>query len=187
MAYNGVKQIVIDTATNEVLRYGYCDMANDGIFDAATETIVENGHRFDSRVAEFEWSWNGSVFSKGNAKILEGASKIQQVDVNKEVNKNSYTKVSRIVYNGKKTGVIREIEAVCYAGNSNVTYDLRVVDRKNGGEVIAEATGFNNTEPDIVVLTNLESLGNRKTVLEIQIRRSGSSGWAYLDSLLLKY
>jgi hypothetical protein len=62
------QQVVIVTATNIVLRAGYCDFATDGTFDPATETILVEGVDYQGRAVfdppppEVTWMWTGSGF-----------------------------------------------------------------------------------------------------------------------------
>jgi hypothetical protein len=62
-------QTVINSATKQVLRSGYCDFASDGSFNAGTEEVVELGFVFDPPLyapeteTETAWYWDGSTFT----------------------------------------------------------------------------------------------------------------------------
>lgn len=66
MAYNSIKQIVIDSTTKAVKRHGYCDFANDGSFDAVTELIIEKDFIFTQSIHDVTWQYDpgGVTFNK---------------------------------------------------------------------------------------------------------------------------
>jgi hypothetical protein len=190
MAYNGTLQVVIDSTTNKVKRYGYVDMEADNIFDGGSETIITQYHDFNPDINVSDWTWNGSTFIEGgSAEVKEDIAVIQQIDVGRTTNKSTYSKLARVIYVGKeKMGTMKSIEAVSHMDSGAISYDIKVVDRKNGSIVVAEVTGLTNTDSEIVDLGNISNLTNNKTILEIQLRRIGNgSKKAYLDSLILKY
>jgi len=116
---------------------------------------------------------------------------IQQVDINKTLkNKNTYRSMSKIIYYGSNSiGEITTIEVVAYMQSGVDSFDIRVVDRKNGSNVIAEKTGLTNTDDEIIDLGTISNLPTDKTRLEVQIRKndSSSSTNVYLDTILIKY
>ena len=55
------KQFVIDKTTKKVLRFGFCDFANDGSFTSGTEEIIENNGILLPPLEEQDWYWNQNL------------------------------------------------------------------------------------------------------------------------------
>jgi hypothetical protein len=191
MAYNGVKQIVIDSTTKEVKRFGYCDMENDGQFNDGTETMIENDFIFDPPISQKVWTWNDTTFVEGSSQPeSEHSHTIQQIDLNESSKNSSYKTMGRIIYLGtKRVGPISHIEAIAYMDDGVTSYDIRVVDKGNNSAVVAEVTGLTNTDDKIIDLGTISNLSATKTRFDIQIRvvDGGSSKKGRLDSILIKY
>ena len=114
MAYTGTKQVVIDKTSQKAKRWGFCDMENDGSFDAETEEIVELDFTFTSSLDDNEWTWNGSSFVEGGAPDVEPSSRmVQQIDINNRSKSSSWKTLTRIIYLGSNlVGLITKIEAI---------------------------------------------------------------------------
>jgi hypothetical protein len=71
---------VIETATNDVLRMGYCDFENDGTFDAGTETQVdvEPPLTFPGHGEVLRWNGTALVVVQRNLDVLK-ARKIKKL------------------------------------------------------------------------------------------------------------
>jgi hypothetical protein len=50
-------RVVIANDTQYVLRYGYCDFANDGSYNSETETILTTPVVFDPPISRQTWAW----------------------------------------------------------------------------------------------------------------------------------
>jgi hypothetical protein len=191
MAFNGTMQVVIDSTTKEVKRFGYCDMENDGEFEPGTETMVEKNFVFEPSIKDSIWTWNDTTFVEGGAQPASQVSQmIQQIDINKSDNSTSYKTVSRIIYLGSdNVGAIIHIEAISCMDSGITSYDMRVVDKGNGSAVIAEVTGSTNEIDDIVDFGTISNLPSSKSRFDIQLKRNGGNAQKYvhLDSILIKY
>ena len=191
MAYNGIKQIVIDTASDKVKRWGFCDMENDGQFDANTETMVESDFLFEPSINDKIWTWNGSTFLQGDDVVIsEKSALIQQIDINAQSKMETYRTLGRVIILGADvTGSIKTIEGIMYKDDQVTSYDARIIDRGNNSTVIAEVTGQTNIEDAIIDFGALSNLPSSKTRLDIQLRRNGGSSnhYVYLNSILIRY
>jgi hypothetical protein len=123
---------------------------------------------------------------------LEKAPKmIQQIDVNKSSKtQNNYVTMSKIIYYGAESiGEIQTIEVIAYMESNATSFDIKIVDKKNSSNVIAEKTGLTNTIDEIIDMGTISNLPSKKSRLEIQIRKNGSnkSAKVYLDTVLVKY
>lgn len=62
------QQVVIDSTTKEVKRYGRCDFENDGSFDPETEELIGSDFLFEPPMPPGlgppteVWYYNGSTF-----------------------------------------------------------------------------------------------------------------------------
>ena len=116
---------------------------------------------------------------------------IQQIDINKSSKtKNVYVSMSKIIYYGNESiGEIQTIEVVAYMESDATSFDIKIVDKKNSSNVIAEKTGLTNTSDEIIDMGQITNLPDKKTRFEVQIRKNGSNKSAkiYLDTILIKY
>lgn len=123
--------------------------------------------------------------------IDKAPTMIQQIDINKDSKtKNSYKSLTRIIYYGSGSiGDIISIEVVAYMADKVDSYDIKIVDKKNGSAVIAEKTGLTNTTDEIIDMGTISNLPTGKSRFEVQIKKNGNdkSAKVYLDTILIKY
>lgn len=96
-------------------------------------------------------------------------------------NEEDEYEVSKVfVYRGSTNiGAINYIDLVSYMDSSITSYSARVVDR-NTGLVIAEKTGMTNTEEQVQDLGTISNVPTDKTLLELQIKRTGGNKKKYV-------
>ena len=59
-----MREIIIEKTTGKVLRWGYCDFANDDMFNPDVEEIILSDFVFPPGIDEQIWYWNGTTFQK---------------------------------------------------------------------------------------------------------------------------
>jgi len=67
MAYNGIRQHVLNKISKKVLRSGHVDFINESIFNAETEEVLEQDFEFDPPLQIRNWYYNTStgLFEQG--------------------------------------------------------------------------------------------------------------------------
>jgi hypothetical protein len=100
---------------------------------------------------------------------------------------SSYSVVSSFVYPGSKNiGLIDYIEVITKVEKKGTTYNARIVERETG-LVIAEKTNLNNEEYEAADLGTISNVPKEESLLELQIKRTGSSKKIFIDTIIIYY
>ena len=110
--------------------------------------------------------------------------------VNGIARSTSYQTISRFIYMGKNNvGEIKEIKIVSYMDEGITSYNVRIVDKNNQSNIIAEITGLSNTEDDIVDMGSINNIPSSESRFEIQVKKMGgvAKDSIYVDSISFIY
>ena len=100
---------------------------------------------------------------------------------------NKYTSLASFSYGGSfHVGPINYIDIVARRTNSSITYDLRVVDTLNSN-VLCEQTELDNNEFAVIDMGTISNMPNDPTILDVQVKRSGSNKFVYLSQIVIYY
>lgn len=121
-----------------------------------------------------------------DAALVDPFDPINQVDYtldNASTRSASWKTVSRVVFRGSDvSGAPKTIKAVAWAESTGY---IRVVNAANG-IVLCTSNGFTNDEPSVINLGAISNVPAAESVLEVQIKKSGS-GRVYANALHLVF
>lgn len=99
-------------------------------------------------------------------------------DPNSFVSKNAgatYESFAAIIFRGTDVlGTPSGIKVIKKASSGSPAHSIRVIDKTNGDNIIAEVTGLTSTTQDIADLGNLSNLPTSESIWEIQFKRDDS-------------
>lgn len=117
----------------------------------------------------------------GGNKYLEGFFE------EKSTSSSSYTVLARFIFPGTTNlGTINNIKIISRRNSDASSYSARVWNFSNATQ-ICEATGLTNTTRAIVNLGTLSNLPSSQSIFEVQLRRVGGDGRAYLHAVQVEY
>lgn len=121
-----------------------------------------------------------SAFHRSQFKTIHSNS-------SEETSSQYYSKVSKeIIYDGTINSTILSVDVIARANSINNSFSLRLYDVYNS-KVVAEKTGLNNSQIEIIDLGDILYQPENKTILELQIKRDSGSDVIISESFEIKF